>query len=97
MRMGEYHERDLPDNSCEVVTNLVVFFRLERPPHIELSVRIERRNREIGAAGLRAHLRGASSKVRHHVRVIGYGGGKALDTAKYVSHLAQLPFLAVRA
>jgi glycerol-1-phosphate dehydrogenase [NAD(P)+] len=27
--------------------------------------------------------------------VIGYGGGKALDTAKYVSHLAQLPFLAV--
>lgn len=27
--------------------------------------------------------------------VVGYGGGKALDTAKYVSHLAQLPFLAV--
>ncbi|MBP9897715.1 MAG: iron-containing alcohol dehydrogenase family protein [Gemmatimonadales bacterium] len=27
--------------------------------------------------------------------VIGYGGGKALDTAKYVSHLAQIPFLAV--
>jgi len=27
--------------------------------------------------------------------VVGHGGGRALDTAKYVSHLAQLPFLAV--
>lgn len=27
--------------------------------------------------------------------VIGYGGGKALDTAKYVGHLAGLPFFAV--
>lgn len=49
----------------------------------------------VTAASFEAAVRHFQAIVQPVDAIIGLGGGKALDVAKYVSHLARLPYLAV--